>query len=268
MNRHPLRQILLFGCGLAMLLSWRIATGAPAPIVTSIQDNAEGEEETLGLGLTVSLAKRPFVGVKDQTALLPYVSYRYQRFYVEGLDLGLHLHQKSNYRIDLLATPRFFEVKPGFADAGELNGIDQTNPTYFAGVSAHIRTDAVSVTAQVLHDVLESDGNELVLQFGKTYRPRSTLSLSPSLGLTYQDARLVDYFYGVQANEVAAGRPQYAGRAALNYNVTLNASWRLYPQWDVLGQLKYERLGDGISDSPIVNESWLYYLTLGAVYRF
>lgn len=37
--------------------------------------------------------------------------------------------------IDLLATPRFYEVKAAFADDGELNGIDETKPTYLAGLS-------------------------------------------------------------------------------------------------------------------------------------
>jgi outer membrane protein len=206
--------------------------------------------------------------VPDQISVLPYFSYRYQRFYIEGLDLGLNLVGNKRYNLNLLATPRFYEVKASFAKSGELDGIEQTNPTYLAGVSAQLNTDAATFTLQLLHDLLESDGNEAVLQIGKSFTVGHRWSLIPSFGVTYQDSALVDHFYGVQASEVRVGRPLYAGKAALNYNVTLNAVWKAKPQLDVLGQIKYERLGDGITDSPIVDETAIYYVTIGAVYRY
>lgn len=241
---------------------------APAPIITSTQEGEDRADNALGIGLTLSLAKRPFVGVPDQLSLLPYFSYKYARFYIEGLDLGAHLVKQKSYKIDFLATPRFYERKPSFAKNGELDGIDTTRPTYFAGVSAQLHTHAATITLQVLHDVIESDGNEAVLQVGKAFQINPAWTLIPSAGLTYQDNKLVDHFYGVQANEVRSGRPLYTGTSALNYNVTLNANWKATPHLDVLGQIKFEFLGNGITNSPLVDETAVYFMTIGSVYRF
>lgn len=253
---------------LSLLVVAGLSHAAPAPIITSTQEQAQTADHQFGIGLTSSIAQRPFIGVDDQDTSLIYLSYRYKRFYIEGLDIGLNVWQQDKLKLDVLATPRFYEVEPAFAANGELDGLDKTGQSYFAGISAQYQTDTLVYTLQILHDLVESDGNEIVLQAGHAIEITGDFRLIPSVGVTYQDAQLVDYFYGVQAHEVRAGRPQYTGQASLNYNVTLNASAKITSSIELLGQLRYERLGDGITDSPIVDEDAILSVTLGAVYRF
>lgn len=263
------KNTLIFLIGLGSLQGWVVnAFAAPAPIITSTQELSNTGDNAFGIGLTSSVAQRPFVGVDDQNASLLYLSYRYKRFYIEGLDIGFNLYKNKSYSLNVLGTPRFYEVEPAFASNGELNGIDITKPSYFGGVSSQIRTDFAIYTFQVLHDLTESDGNELVAQVSKPYKLNNKLSLTPSIGLVYQDNKLVDYYYGVQANEVAIGRPFYSGQNSLNYNLTLNSIWNVSDNIDLLGQIKYEILGDGITNSSIVDENSTYNFTVGAVYRF
>lgn len=245
-----------------------LVQAAPAPIVTSTLETEDRQDNAFGIGATVSVAQRPFIGVENQTTSLLYLSYKYKRFYIEGLDVGFRLFTDKSYNIDLLATPRYYEVEAGFAKNGELDGIDKTRPTYLAGVSSQFHTKLATLTVQLLNDLQESDGNEAVVSASKAFKPTSQLSLSPSISLTYQDSRLVDHFYGVQAHEARTNRPAYQGRATVNYNAALTASWYLTQQIELLGQIKYEVLGNGITDSPIVDEDSIASATLGAVYRF
>lgn len=253
--------------GIAFLVPFAIHA-APAPIVTSTLDQKNDEQQSFGIGMTSSIAQRPFVGVDDQNASLLYLSYRHKSFYIEGLDFGYNFYKTDKIKIDLLATPRFYEVEPAFADNGELDGLDKTKPTYLAGISMQTMANNITYTFQALHDLLESDGNEFVLQASKSFKLTDKFILSPSAGLTYQDASLVDYFYGVQANEVRTNRALYSGGSSINYNVSLHAKWKISKHLEMLGQLKYEVLGDGIVDSPIVNENSLYFITLGLLYRY
>jgi len=260
---------ILFITGNIILLVWQInAYAAPAPIITSTQARDSRSDNTYGIGLTNSIAQRPFVGVDDQNTSLLYLSYKYKQFYIEGLDVGFNLYNDKTFYIDLLGTPRFYEVEPSFADNGELDGIDKTNPSYFAGLSFQITTKVATYTVQLLHDLLESDGNEAVIQVSKLIQLTKNFTLIPSVGLTYQDSKLVDYYYGVQPHEVSAERVQYSGQSSLNYNATINASWYVTKHIELLGQFKYDVLGDGITDSTIVDEDSLLSYTLGAVYRF
>lgn len=252
---------------IAMLLPFAIQA-APAPIVTSTLDQKIDQQQNFAIGMTSSIVQRPFVGVDDQNASLLYLSYRYNSFYVEGLDIGYNLYKTDKLKIDVLGTPRFYEVEPAFADNGELNGLDKTKPTYLAGISMQIAANKITYTFQALHDLVESDGNEFVLQASKSFKLANHITLSPSAGLTYQDANLVDYFYGVQANEVRANRALYSADSSINYNAMLHAKWNVSKHIEMIGQLRYEVLGDGITDSPIVNEDSLYFITLGLLYRF
>lgn len=260
---------ILFKTGFTLLLVWRVeAYAAPAPIITSTQARDNTSENIFGIGLTTSIAQRPFVGVDDQDTSLLYLSYKYKRFYIEGLDVGFNLYHDKTFYIDVLGTPRFYEVESSFADNGELDGIDKTSQSYFGGLSLQITTSLATYTIQFLHDLLESDGNEAVVQASKSFRLSNDFTLIPSAGLTYQDSKLVDYYYGVQPHEVRAGRAQYSGQSSINYNATINASWYVTKHIELLGQIKYDVLGDGITDSTIVDEDSLLSYTLGAVYRF
>lgn len=241
---------------------------APVPIDTSALDRSLSSDSKFGLGFTQSIAQRPFTGVDEQTFGLPYISYRNQGFYIEGLNVGYKLFTKNSFNLEILATPRFYEVKSSFASNGELDGIDETRPTYLAGFSAQYSTKPIIFTFQVLQDLLESDGLELIGSASKAFHISDSFSLSPTLAVTYQDSDLVDHFYGVQSHEVAANRSAYGGNSTTNYSLALTTIWDISKHIQLLGQLKYEALGSGITNSPIIDKDSINTGVIGAVYRF
>lgn len=240
---------------------------APAPIITSTMD-ADEINKSPGIGYTISTAQRPFIAVDDQITSLPYFSYRYKDFYIESLDIGYNITKQKGFSLDVLATPRFYERKASFADNDELDGINTTTQTYLAGISSQFHMDYGVLTLQILYDAIESNGIEAVAVASKTFDLTKTFKFTPSIGLSYQDAKLVDHFYGVESDEARIDRPAYDGEPSLNYNVTFNASWKIHEHVELLGQFKYEWLGDGITDSSIVDEDSLYFLTAGIVFRY
>ena len=203
----------------SMLLVSATTHAAPVPISSSTLDRGDDTKTRFGLGFTSSIAQRPFVGVDSQDSSLIYISLRYKDFYIEGLDAGYHLWKDKNLSLDLLATPRFYEVEAGFAKNGELDGIDKTSPTYFAGLSSQYRSKPLIYTLQILTDIKESDGTEILLTASKTFKPGNAIALAPAIGITYQDKNLVDHFYGVQSNEVITGRNAYGGHDSIKYHV-------------------------------------------------
>ena len=253
---------------LSSFLCPMLVYAAPVPIVTSTLDKEAGTTTDYGIGFTSSFAQRPFVGVDVQDASLPYFSLRVKDFYIEGLDIGYRLWKNNKWNIDLLATPRFYEVEASFAENNELDGIDKTERTYFAGLSTQLAAKHITYTFQILTDVIESDGSEAVATASKAFKLSSSFTLTPTVGITYQDSKLVDHFYGVQDHEVAAGRPAYGGHDSTNIHASLTAVWDTTKHIQLLGQLKYEALGDGIGDSPIVDDTDIVTLALGLVYRF
>lgn len=241
---------------------------SPAPIIVSTI-NADSGDKSPKIGFTLSTAKRPFVGIDDQNTILPYFSYRNKDFYIESLDLGYNLVRKDGVSLDVIATPRFYERREGFADNDELDGTNRTRETYFAGLSSQIHlNDYGALTLQVLYDVIESNGIESVAQLSKTFAVSETFKFIPSIGINHQNSVLVDYFYGVNSDEVLPNRTAYNGASSINYNVTLNASWEIAKNIELLAQFKYEIIGEGITESSIVDEDELYFFTTGLVFRY
>ena len=258
------QRILWF---IVIFLGAGAASAAPVPIDTSTLSRPAIDETKYGLGFSLSVAQRPFVGVDQQNTSLPYIKFSYNDFYIEGTNIGYKFMDRDKTRFELLATPRFYEVKPSFAQNGELDGIEETSPTYLAGLSFQ-HTEVLTFTTQLLYDALESDGYEFILSASKNFTISKPFVLAPAVGITYQDSNLVDHFYGVQANEVAEGRPEYQAGSSVNTNVSLTALWNATKHIQLLGQIKYENLGDGITDSPIVDEENITTAVLGVVYIF
>lgn len=241
---------------------------APAPIITSTINQPEFGSDSVGIGITASVAKRPFVGVDDQNTTLPYFSLNFGDLKVEGLDISYDLTHDPDMRLNLLATPRFYERKPSFADNGELDGISSTRETYLVGLSSQFHTDNRALTLQLFYDALESDGIEAVAQYSGVWDLSDSFKFIPSFGVSWQDAELVDHFYGVTQAESISGRAAYEGESSFNYNITFNTLWAVTDRINLLGQIKYERLGSGITNSSIVDEDSVYFITAGAVYRY
>ena len=92
--------------------------------------------------------------------------------------------------------------------------------------------------------------------------------MTPSLGVEWQNARLVDYYYGVRDSETGTDRPAYAGRDTVNVSAGLGSIYRLNRDWWLLGGLYVVRFGDGIGDSPIVKHDGSALVYLGAGWSF
>jgi len=259
------------GWGLAAILGlWSgLAAAAPVTVDGAAVRELAGDAVGLGVGATTSLNQRPFVGVDAQQESLPYFSWEKGYFAIEGLDISLDAWRGEGQSFGLLATPRFYEVKDSFAKDGELDGIEATSDTWFAGLNYRLALPAdLHLVASALYDVGgESDGVEAALSVNRPVRLGS-VSLVPALGLVWQDSQLVTHFYGVDADEVAPGRPLYEDEASLNLQASLTAQWRPGRHWRLLGAVKAERLGDGIADSPIIDDRQLLSGLVGVVYQF
>lgn len=266
-NTYPSACIRNIAASL-LCLSASLAVAAPTAINTPLSRAPLDDTSHFGIGATTSITERPFVGVDEQHEGLPYFSLRYKRFSVEGLDAGLDLFKEGNSVLGLLVTPRFYEVTAGFADNGELNGIDTTHRTVFAGLSYDYQHAMYQLSANVLKDIgNESDGLEASVTVSRGIN-WGDVTIAPSLGLVWQDGQLVEHFYGVDDDETAPGRPAYGEHSSLNYQAALTAIWTPGKHWHFLAVVKEDYLGEGISDSPIIDDRSLTSIAIGGIFYF
>lgn len=178
----------------------------------------------------------------------------------------MHLYQDEQFSVDLLGKYRFEAYEAG--DSASLIGIKDRDGTVEAGLGADWRFEQVVLSGKVFTDLLdEHGGQEINLRLKKPFRWRM-LFLAPYLGVSLRSDDFSTYYYGVDATETIAGRPEYelgwttnwqaglAIRVGLNQNIMLSTLFGL------------EILDQEIADSPIIDQDTQFFTMLGIAYGF
>ena len=229
---------------------------------------------TVGLGFGIRFGDSPYVGVDDlssvnndnQRDLLPLYLYEGQYFFAHGTSAGFHLYRNDTFAVDIVAQYRFDRLQAEVSDF--YAGMEDRRQTVDAGITAGIKQGWGSLSATVVTDTLDRHGGE---EIDLTYRydfHHHRWTVSPYLSRVYQSSELTDYYYGVDPDEVAAGRPEYQVGSVTFWRAGLNTSYELTPRWRLYLNLGYEDVPDVITDSPLVEESSLVQGMLGASYFF
>ncbi len=123
--------------------------------------------------------------------------------------------------------------------------------------------------SQLLTDISSThNGQELWFSYSLPYRWEN-IKLVPSLGFSWKSQQLVDYYYGIRADETTEARSRYeADSSTTNLFFKLSLAYRLSSHWQLVSVLEYQTLGDEIKASPIVDDNHLSTYFIGLLYRF
>jgi MipA family protein len=217
--------------------------------------------------------------------VIPQFSYYGNRFFINDLDLGFTLAENTTNTFNLVASPGYDRVffyrsdlqnifvggLPGnppaaafVVRAGTQNPV-QFPPrarhfTYLAGPEWTFKLSAVSGQLDVLHDVTDqNNGTEIRAALGIPL-VESKGSLTANVGVTWKSAAIVNYYYGSPGI--------YEGESALNPFFKLGYARPLAGKWRFSAFAEYERLGNAIANSPIVEERYVVTAFVGAIYTF
>jgi len=201
------------------------------------------------LGMGFRNGTFPYVGKDDVDDLLPLITYNGEKFFIDGTRTGFHLYQSSDWLIGAYASYRF----AGFneEDGIELDGMDRddgidarfaiTRQTSFGNFTFDIGTD-ISNT---------SDGLDIDLRWGKVFT-QGNYRIRPWIGLTFEDQKLTNYYYGVNDNEVTEDRAAYQTDSALEMRYGIDMSYQFAKHHYVGFNMQYSELDSTKINSPIV----------------
>jgi outer membrane protein len=217
------------------------------------KDSKEAEKEpTFHLGAGGLVSTKPYAGVDAKVYPVPLVAYEGKRFYMRGVQGGYRLFSNKGLSIGPIVQPRF----DGFGedDSPALAGMQDRNWSVDGGVGVEAITGIGLFGLSLVTDLLGRHRGQEV-EFGYTIMfPVLGFDFIPTAGVRWKSDNLVDYYYGVRANEVRPGRPLYEGEAATDPFLRLAVRRKLTEHWSLLGAVQYEWLADKITDSPIVDK--------------
>ena len=298
---HPILKCLLL-CALACAPLARAA----APCDPAQQECVELGRWQFALGIGAGLRTNPLVDGEDiPLVLLPMVSYTGERFFVHNLDLGMFVWENEQHQINLLLTPGYDQVYfnrwdplnfvvdgKGLATSGggkeelpDSDGSGTSGSNEFVGdrvvwdelPERHMAGLAGleyswggrwgEVQLHWLKDVTAiHHGEERRLALARHWQAGQH-HLGLSLGWLWQDAALLNYYFGIapgQSTQLAA----YTPGAAISRQLRFDWNYRLNANWELRALCSYRQLPGAISNSPLVDKDYVVTAFVGGVYHF
>jgi len=184
---------------------------------------------------------------------LPIINANYgDRFYINALQAGVWLLDSDDKRLRFGLSA---QARIGWDDknARITRGMNERDFSVDMGPAIRWQTDYGTFNANWGVDVGgASNGHTVDFQYIKNLYRGSTFKLNSSLGLTWNNGKFNDYYFGVGADETGPQRPAYRAGPGTELRISLNGSYQLSDESYLLFGGALTRLGSAQADSPIV----------------
>jgi MipA family protein len=225
-----------------------------------------------GLGLAGFTSQKAYAGIDRDNLALPLVTFenRWVRVFGPRVEIKLpSLDIAAAQRIDFVLLARYDQSGYESDDAPILAGMEERKGGFWAGAKATWRNDVVDVSAELLGGASgHSKGQRAALALERNFRLGQHVMLAPRVSAIWLSKKYVDYYYGVRANEVAAGRPAYFGESAVNAELGARATYLFDRSHSMFLDVGVTRLAKEIKGSPLVDRSTENRMSVGYLYRF
>ncbi len=238
-------------------------------------NNSDRPKQQVSAGVGVLVSPKPYKGADSEVYPIPLIFYRYENFYANGKKTGYTFYKKPFnvfeqdflWKNDLIAEIRFDGYDA--SDEDVFDGMSDRDWTIDTGLSTALMHKKLGrLSFQWLVDILNKhNGYELTLKYDYPITMEK-LTLTPAVGFKWQSQNLVDYYYGVQDDEVRAGRPAYHADSTTNWFTALTGKYDISEEWSIFSMLEYEFYGNEIEDSPIVSDDDGLMFMGGILYNF
>jgi outer membrane protein len=225
----------------------------------------------ISLGLGILYKDKPYRGYdsSEKTNPVPVILYEGESFFVRGSSLGWKFI--DNNGLELSAVGEYLADGYDSSDSNYLVGMSDRDPSFGIGAQAIWNPEALGFKMTAVTDVSDnSDGQQVRGEVFYKYRTGDWM-LKPSAGFVWQSDDYNDYYYGVKNSEAfpTIGRFPYSANDDFNYRLGAVAVYNQKASpWLFAGGLRYDFLGDEITDSPIVSEDGEMTAFIGFAYQF
>ena len=251
---------------------WRGAIALPCCFVTGgVAAQAEGGPPKWTVGGIGILYDSPFGAEGTSFNAFPYISYRGERFYLQGLEAGYRLLPPPQDADDLHLS---LDV---IVSARTLAGSSRDKFTADGGARLGLHGSFGSLTATFLQDVTDThNGQEVSL--GYSYRfTADKLTVTPGIKATWQSRKLANHMWGVTARQrekmIEDGKdailPVYQlTDDVIKYSAELMAVYRVSNRWSVIAFGSGTYLDDKVRANPGITKKYDLTVGLGVGYSF
>ena len=221
---------------------------------------------SLSVGVGGFYSESPYQGIGHEGRVLPTITYFGSHVFIAGPTAGVFIGPPGTLRASVLGRVRFRSYKD--SDSPALAGMDDRRETFEAGMNMDRRLGTGRLSVEIMTDTLgRHNGQYATARVSRGVR-FSQGSLTPALSLGWQNARMSDYYYGVDEHEAAPGRPPYTPGDTVTGEAGLMLLLHPFDPWTITLGTGIEWMDGAIRDSPIVEQGRLFHAFGGLARHF
>lgn len=288
--KQKLTRLLAIFCLMVVSTSYAaqesgVATNPSAPMV---KDAFEWQ-----LIVDLSLASKPVIltGVEQtepwdyfQLGLLIDLSYkgfflqsnaRRSSTVIDGGELGYQLTVQNDWELDVILKSYIEGYDPSDIiknqknDIPQLAGLDERDFTGGIALRYSRFFDNAIFYIDIAAASADDDASGIIIDSFYSYLvPYRNWDIYFGAGLTYYDQALIDYYIGIDANEVTPDRPLYSADSSFRAQLEIYAQYPLSQSWSFNAGLTQTFYSNSIKQSPLVDKNKLTQLMIGVHYVF
>ncbi|MHC3995624.1 MipA/OmpV family protein [Thiomicrolovo sp. ZZH C-3] len=151
-----------------------------------------------------------------------------------------------------------------------LQGMTERDSGWEGGLAASYAYGDFFAEFVALHDITDTNnGTKLRLEAGQSFSVGDWYFV-PSVLAVWLSQPFSNYYFGVKNSEedLLIGRPAYRSDATLNLAVQTYVKYNLNAHWHLLGNLRADRFGDPVADSPLTDVRYMVSGMLSLLYSF
>lgn len=225
---------------------------------TTLQDVVDAFPSGWLVGVGMVYSPTNYVDQNEDSSLIPIPAVMYfgDRFFLLGTEATYTFARGKRFSLVANAKYRFSALEPE-ADS-ILSTLDPRNGEIEAGIGVNALTKIGYFNTKVSADVSGQSGGYLADFAWTIPYYKKGLLLIPSLGVTWYDSKMSNYYYGgVSQSETNIYVPTaYDTGSVYTLNASLVAGYRLAPHWMVIGGFSYSLLSDGATGSPVLRNDY------------
>jgi outer membrane protein len=225
---------------------------------------------TAGLGAGFRFGESPYISSGESTEaqldLIPLYLYEGKYLFAHGTTFGVHVFKNTKFSFSALLRARFQQLDPDTDPV--FAGLARRHQTLDAGITSTYKGKFGEVTFDWVTDTLDKhNGQEVQLSYRYNIE-RGAWSFSPYFTWALQSENLVNYYFGVSAQEATAERPEYTPGEAQVMGFGVNTSWQATDRILLFGNIGFGGSDSVIGNSPLVDKPSYSQAFVGGTYMF
>jgi len=220
-----------------------------------------------------------------------YLDLSYQGFFlqtnqrrasspIKSIDFGYQLTVQEKWQLDLIIKAYLYGFKSktlinqSSADQNLFYGLKERDATVGVALRySHFFNNAIlSIDLAKTNFGYDRYGDNvtglIIDSFYSYLLPYRNWDIYLGAGLTYYEDNIINYYYGIEADETNKLRPEFTADSALRAQFEVYALYPLSASWSFHAGITQNIYSPNIKDSPIVDKNVITQVTAGVQYVF